>query len=352
VRKIALFGESKVFTGERKEISFQAVVFPADAAYRDEIEYRITTALGIQSNLARIEAVERGSVRVRCLGDGEFYLRALCKNDTDKYHILSQIRLRGEGVGAASFDPYQMVLGGLFTVSSGNVGNGIQRGAAFARESSWFGFERVDFGEVGSDRITLPIFANCEGPVKIRVYDGIPDQGGHLVGDFVYHKKSQWLTYIPETYRLTRVLKGMHTIVLESRDGFDIQGFVFEKRKREFLKINATENERLYGDQYTVEEDAVTGIGNNVLIEFGEFDFGEQAPFALEITGRSRQPHGSIHMIFEGAASRRLILEFEGSEEYLTRAFPVEGISGRGRVSFVFMPGSCFDFQSFQFLST
>jgi len=68
VRKITLFGECKVFTGERRELSFQTVISPADASYRDEIEYRITTALGIRSNLAQIEAVERGCVRVRCLG--------------------------------------------------------------------------------------------------------------------------------------------------------------------------------------------------------------------------------------------------------------------------------------------
>jgi len=244
-----------------------------------------------------------------------------------------------------------LVLGGLFTVSSGNIGNGIQHGSSFANESSWFGFERVDFGKIGSHKITLPIFANCEHAVKIRVYDGIPGQDGHLVGDFIYHKKSEWLTYIPETYHLTRVLKGLHTIVLESGDGFDVQCFLFEKRKREFIEISAIECEKLYGDQYTVEEDAVTGIGNNVLLEFGEFDFGAQTPQALEIAGRSRQSHGSIHMIFEGTKSRRMILEFEGSEEYLSKTFPVEGISGRGRVSFVFMPGSCFDFRSFRFLS-
>lgn len=350
VRKIALVSESKIFTKDCQDILFQTMVSPANASYAGEIEYRITTVLGIESNLARVEAVEDGKVLVRCLGDGEFYLRALCKNGTDKYHILSQIKLQGEGIGAAVFNPYQFIVGGLFTVSSGNIGNAFEHGASFAWENSWFGFERVDFGPIGSDTVTVPIFANCDNPVRIRFYDGIPGEGGELIGDFSYHKEHEWLVYKPETYRLSRVLKGLHTIVMESEDGFQLQGFSFEERAKEFLQIGATEHERLYGDQYTVEEDAVTGIGNNVSLQFGEFDFEKEQPAALEITGRSALPQNSIHMFFDGEESKRVILEFEGAEDYTTRRFKIEGIAGKGKVSFVFLPGSCFDFKAFRFV--
>lgn len=95
VRKIELVSESRFFTKERQEILFTAVVSPSNASYAEEIEYRITTVLGIESNLAKVEYAKGREVSVRCLGDGEFYLRALCKNGTDKYHILSQIRLQG-----------------------------------------------------------------------------------------------------------------------------------------------------------------------------------------------------------------------------------------------------------------
>ena len=350
VRKIELVSESRFFTKERQEILFTAVVSPSNASYAEEIEYRITTVLGIESNLAKVEYAKGGEVSVRCLGDGEFYLRALCKNGTDKYHILSQIRLQGEGIGAASFDPYQLIKGGLFTLSSGNVGNGIEHGASFPWEKSWIGFERVDFGTVGSDTVTTPIFANSTDPVRIRFYDGIPEEGGELIGDFQYHKKPVWMTYIPETYRLSKVLKGLHTLVIESEDGYHLEGFCFEKREKEFLEIGAVCHEKLYGDQYTVEADAVTGIGNNVMFEFGEFNFGENRPTAIEVVGRSALPQNSIHVVFEGDTSRREILEFAGAQEYTARRFELEGISGRCKVSFVFLPGSCFDFQSFRFI--
>ncbi|WP_058301564.1 glycoside hydrolase family 2 TIM barrel-domain containing protein [Gorillibacterium timonense] len=350
VRKIELVGESTVFNADCREISFKTLVSPANASYADEIEYRMTTVLGIESNLAEITSVENGVVTVRCSGDGEFYLRALCKNGTEKYHILSALKLSGEGIGAAAFNPYELVMGGLATVSSGNIGNGIQHGAAFARESSWFGFENVDFGPVGSDTVTVPIFANTAYPVQIKFYDGIPGKGGELIGDFSYHKKSIWLTYIPETYKLSKVLKGMHTLVMESSDGYDIQGFRFDKREKEFAEICAVDNENIYGDKFTVGVNDVTGIGNNVMLNFGEFDFSEHSPSALMITGKSALPLNSIHVIFGGSAEKRIIAEFKGADDYTPREFSLEGITGKCKVSFVFLPGSDFDFKSFQFV--
>lgn len=349
VRKIELFGEQTVFTKEQTELKFRAAVYPAAASYADEVEYRITTVLGIASNLAEITNVEGGCITVRCLGDGEFYLRALCKNGTDKYHIVSTLKLSGEGIGAAVFNPYELVLGGLHTVASENIGNGIQHGAKFAWENSWFGFENVDFGKIGSDTVTFPIFANCTNAVKIRVYDGIPGQDGELIGDFSYQKKSIWLTYIPETYRLSKVLKGIHTIVFESSDGYDIEGFYFEEHKKEFSKIPAVDHDRIYGDRFTVEENAVTGIGNNVILEFGEFDFSKELPSKIFITGKSKLASNSIHLLVKGDTQTRITLEFAGAESYTEREFPLSGISGKCEISFVFLPGSEFDFKDFRF---
>lgn len=350
VRKIELTGKNRVFTKECTTLQFETRLRPSNTTYGDEVEYRITTVLGIASNLAEITKVENGVVTVHCLGDGEFYLRALCKNGTDKYHILSTLKLKGEGIGAAAFNPYELVLGGLHDVASENIGNGIQHGAKFAWEKSWFGFKNVDFGKVGSDTITLPIFANCENAVGIKVYDGIPGQGGELLGDFTYHKKSVWLTYIPETYRLNKVLRGMHTIVLESADGYDIHGFCFEKTEKEYAELRAVDVDNIYGDKFTIEEEAVTGIGNNVLLEFGEFDFRDASSLKLMITGKSALPKNSINVIVQGDTEDRITVEFEGASAYTQREFSMEGIHGKCRISFVFLPGSDFDFKSFQFV--
>ncbi|MDE7353171.1 MAG: DUF4982 domain-containing protein [Acetatifactor sp.] len=353
VRKISFLGEDRVFTSDRKVITFKTEVYPANASYGNEIEYKLTNVLGIESNLGEIVAAENGNVTVRCNGDGEFFLRALCKNGTKKYHVMSMLPLKGEGVGSAFIDPYSFVAGGLFTVQSGNAGNGIQHGAAFAGENSWFGFENVDFGSLGSDTVTVPVYANCTTPVKIRFYDGIPGQGGELIGDFVYHEPPRWLTYIPNTFQLSKVLRGVHTLVMESDDGFQVQGFCFLKTRREFSLIRAVDSERIYGDKFTSEDDAVTGIGNNVILDFGEFDFTERRPTAVVITGKSALSVNSIHIIFSADTEMRVLAEFEGSEVYTQRSFSLDGldgIKGRCKVSFVFLPGSNFDFKSFEFI--
>lgn len=349
VRKIEFTADSLLFTPDKREITVNVNVLPENASYKDDIEYRITTVLGIPTTLGEIVSSENGKVTVRCKGDGEFYLRALCKNGTDKYHILSACALKGEGLGAASFDPYELVTAGLFTVQSGNVGNGIERGASFAYENSWFGFENVDFGPIGSNRVTVPIFANCTTPVRIRFYDGIPGSGGELIGDFEYFKPPVWLTYIPETYTLSKTLKGSHTLVMESSDGYNIKGFYFEKPVKERAEIPAARAENIYGDKFTKGEDCVTGIGNNVMLSFGEFDLTKYPPKKIIITGRSSLPKNSIHIIFAGSSETRVLAEFEGAADFTPREFPIEGITGKCNVSFAFLPGSDFDFASFRF---
>lgn len=350
VRKIELISDSRLFTKDMPEISFQTVACPENTIYASEIDYRITTVLGIHSNLAEITSIQNGIVTVRCKGDGEFYLRALCKNGTDKYHILTMLPLKGEGIGSTLINPYEFVAGGLFTVSSENIANGIEHGAGFVGENSWFGFENVDFGDIGSDKITMPIYMNCSTPVKFRIYDGIPGNGGELIGDYTYHKPSAWLTYNePETFVLSKRLKGIHTLTMESSDGFSIKGFCFEKTAKEFALIYALDNEEIYGDKFTINKEAIIEIGNNVMLNFGIFDFSEKQPSKIVITGKSSLPVNSIHIIFTGDTETRVLAEFTSASDYTEREFALKGILGKCKVSFAFLPGSSFDFKAFQF---
>lgn len=349
VRKIELCAPTLKFNKEHRKIAVKAVILPQNASYREEIEYRITNEIGIASNLAEIKSIENGVVTVAAKGDGRFYLRALCKNGTDKYRVLTALQMDAEGLGAASFDPYGFVIGGLYTVcSSGKVGNGIERGAGFEGENAWFGFENTDFGKFGSDTVTVPIYANCTTPVKIKFYDGIPDEGGELIGDFVYHEPPQWLTYKPNTFKLSKTLKGAHTFVMMSSDRYHVKGFSFEKPDTAFALHKAAECEKIYGDSFKVEGDCVTGIGNNVVLNFGEFDF-EELPSTIVISGKSALPLNSIHITFKNEDSKRIIAEFEGCGEYTERRFDLQGLAGKGELSFTFLPGSNFDFEWFRF---
>lgn len=350
VRRVELLSDSRLFTAENDTITFKTKVYPDNSSYKNEIEYRVTTLLGIDTNLAEIIDKSEDYVTVKAKGDGKFFIRALCKNGTEKYHILNVFEVEAQGLGSATFNPYELVAGGLYTKSSGKITNGIERGAGFDWENSWIAFEDVDFGKIGSDTVTVPIYALCNNSVKIRFYDGLPSENGELLGEFTYDEKPVWLTYIPNTFKLSKKLKGIHTFVMESSDGFEVKGFVFEKTIKGNAEISAVDSDNIYGDKFEICTDAVCSIGNNVTLDFGEFDFTEKTPTGIVINGKSQLPLNSIHAVFEGDTEKRVLLEFTKAENYTRREFSLEGIKGRCKLSFVFLPGSDFDFMSFKFI--
>ncbi|MCR5743087.1 MAG: DUF4982 domain-containing protein [Lachnospiraceae bacterium] len=350
VRKIEFVTDGTTFTPECDTKTIHFNIRPAGTTYSSQLTFKVTTVLGIATNLAEIVSVNDDSVTVHCKGDGEFYLRATCANGTDKQQVLTQLKLTGEGLGSASFDPYEFVVGGLFNVQRGGVSTGVQRGACFAKEGSFFGFTDVDFGMVGSDRVNLPVYHLGNDPVTFRIYDGIPGEGGEIIGDYSYWKPPIWATYQPEDFVLTRKLKGMHTLVFESDYSFQIAGFKFYKEAKESAVIAAVDALNIYGDSFSVDADAVTGIGNNVLLDFGEFDFGENAPSKIVITGKSALELNSIHVDFKGDVTVKKLCEFAGCEDYTAREFDLSGVKGRVNVTFTFLPGSNFDFRDFKFV--
>lgn len=348
IRRIELSGKRTAFDPEHRELTFDVEVYPKNAAYTDEILYRITTVDGIPSLNAEVTAHDERSVTVKCSGDGVFYLRAIVKNGTDHCCNYSLLRLTAEGLGSAVIDPYKLVMGGLYTVSGGDVVIGIERGAAFGRDGGgWFGFENVDFGMSGSDEITIPLFANYSNPVPIEVWDGTPEDG-ELIGDLMYTIPTKWMTYQPQTFKLTRKLRGTHTVSFRSTWRYDFQGFVFTEFPKETSELFAADALSIYGDSFTKGSDAVTGIGNNVIIDFGSFEFGHK-PSRVIVKGRSKLPVNSIHLCCEGTESKRSLLEFAGCDDYTERSFPIDGIEDKCNVSFLFLPGCDFDFLSFRF---
>ena len=361
VRRIDLFAEKHIFTNDCRETEVRVSVLPKNSSYKDDIEYRVTNVQGIASALGEIVSADGEKLTLRCKGDGEFYLRALCKNGTDKYHVLSAVRFAGDGLGSAVIDPYERVPGGLYTVKSGSVESGFDRGAAFAGglngmsgkiPESWFGFENADFGKIGSDTVTLDIFANTDKPVGIKFFDGIPGDGGELIGEFEMCRPPVWMVYQPETFKLNKVLKGIRTFVIMSSHSYDVGGFAFKRPVKERAELCAADADSIFGDKFTRLADSVEDIGNNTVLCFGEFDFTEYPPKKIVITGRSELSMNSIHVIFgggDGNTETRVLAEFAGSSEYTERSFDLSGINGLRIVSFAFLPGSDFDFKSFRF---
>ena len=92
------------------------------------------------------------------------------------------------------------------------------------------------------------------------------------------------------------------------------------------------------------------GIGNNVTLEYREMDFGDKGCDTIVICGKSEYDCNTIHLIFDdGKEEKRFVLEFAGTAEMSTQRFSFEIRKGMYTVRFVFLPGSRFDFEWFQF---
>ncbi len=118
-----------------------------------------------------------------------------------------------------------------------------------------------------------------------------------------------------------------------------------------FARRHAAGCDELYGDSFERQEDAVTKIGNNVSLVFKGLDFGEKGTHAVRILGSTPLEKNSIHIrFFDGVQEIRRIVEFSRCENYEEQLFSFEPVKGMQEVTFIFLPGSNFNFKDFVFI--
>lgn len=352
VRKITLCSPmGQKLSKEQPYLTVEAEVEPKEATDR-QLMFRVVDEHGVDSNLVRL-LVQGHTTQLRAMGDGSFYLRCMSRSGTDRIRVISQLEFTVEGMGQAYRNPYELISGSLYTSYQGEVSNGNERGVATARDGETVvTFGNIDFGPVGSDEITMPIFALTSEEYPIRIYEGVPgEEGCQLLADVVYQKPSIWNTYQEETYSLAKRVTGINTISVAVHQKIHLKGFVFKKLQKAWLSLNAAEADSVYGDTFTKEERAITGIGNNVTITYTEMDFGEEGTAGIRICGRAPESSNSLHIRFlQGEEESKQLVEFPMCGEYIEKEFSLTPVKGKWDVSFVFLPGSCFDLQSVQFL--
>lgn len=345
----------RVFTPDRKEMLIKAEICPENATY-SEIKWIAVNDKAVPTNIVKTEPFDTPEgqfYKLHALGDGEFRLRALAYNGERVAKVISVLEFKAEGLGKAFINPYEFVSGSLYTDAKGEIGNGNEKGIATPRgEDSYFGFENVDFGEIGSDEVTIPIFTLNDEEYKLGIWEGKPDApGSTLLCDGRYKMKSIWNVYQPATFTLSKKLKGVTSIYFTADDKYHFKGFEFKKPDKAYEKLYLRQRSRIYGDTFTEEGDATTGIGNNVTIEFDGMDFGDTPAAKVVICGRSKLKNNSIHIKFDGDEGTKTdMIEFEGSDEYVERTFDISGAKGMNTVGFVFLPGCDFDFMYFKFI--
>lgn len=351
VRKITLKSpEGQLFGKDRDTIRVEAFLEPANATDR-ELLFKAVNDNGVPVNLVELRR-EDGAVVMKAKGDGAFRLFAMSKSGSDNIRVMSQLEFEIEGMGCAYLDPYDFISGSLYTSVKGEVGNGNEKGVATARDGETVvTYGNIDFGNVGSDEITISIFALSDEEYPIRIYEGIPgEEGSALIADVVYQKPSIWNVYQPETFRLNRKLKGITSISFQVHQKIHIKGFSFKKYEKAWQTLKASEADAVYGDSFVRTEEAVEKIGNNVSFVFRDMDFGTEGTGELMIRGRAGESGNTIHVrFFNDTDEIKQIVEFPASSEYTTQSFSIGTVKGKWDVTFVFLPGSCFDFEFFRF---
>ena len=358
IRKLEIISKNgQCLDKDNREIEVCARLFPPDTTDRNLV-WKVVNSAGIEVGFATIESQtgEKGEYKavVKAIGDGEFYIRCMSKY-RDKVVLISQLECKATGLGQAYINPYDFVSAGLYNGTIGEIGNGNEKGIATSRDDvSGVWFEKVDFGEFGSDLITLPIFALSDDKYIIDIWEGIPyEKGSNILTSVEYQKPSMWNVYQEETYKLPKRLKGIITLGFVMHAKVHLKGFVFKKICKAFEKLTGEDADLIYGDSFIREKKSIKNIGNNVSIIYDDMDFSEKGCEKVVICGKTPLSVNTIHLHFTGidCVTSNQIIEFKGNEngEAVERSFSIEKLVGKGRLELVFLPGSKFDFDYIKF---
>ncbi|MBQ9332746.1 MAG: DUF4982 domain-containing protein [Lachnospiraceae bacterium] len=368
VRRISLMCEDdRVLTPDHRTVKVRSRIEPPAAAGH-KMTYRIVDDMGISSHLATLDvsgataesgantgeipAVTGDELTITALGDGHFRLRATAGGEGQAVRVISDLEFDVEGCGDAFRNPYEFIAGSTYSSSIGEVGSGNEKGFATARGGrTVVTFDGLDFGSYGADRITIPIFALDSDDVPLKVWKGVPGSGDEiLLLDTVYSKPRQWAVFIEDSWPLMHRVSGVASISFEFERKVHVKGFVFDKSDKAHSRLSATEADAIYGDEFTKTGTAVEMIGNNVSLEYKDMDFGTEGADSITIWGRTPNETNPIHVrLFRGDEALKEVCEFTRSEEYVSQTFKLPHIEGMWDVSFVFLPGSAFDFEAFRF---
>ena len=357
VRKLELHADRTVLTPQDPSAVLRVMIRPEGATDR-VLKWSITDPTGMPSPIARLEDLGDGeSVRITGVSDGTFQVRCVSCNGTPSVKIISQLDFTVEGMGQTFTSPYEPVAGISYTGSfGGDVSRGVENSAGTDKaQPTALKYEGLDFGEFGSDEITLSIFANDNDPHVIQIWEGVPEdmaeaegcEAGRLLEEVTYQKPGIWEVFQPETFRLPYRLKGVQTLTIVSQDKFFLKEFHFTGQEKAYSRLYALTDGVTYGDSFVRTKDAIEQIGNNVSLEFSDMDFGAEGTDSIVICGRTPLSQNTIQLRFTEGVTQ--VLPFAHSEEYTEVRFPLQKVTGEQKVTFVFLPGCNFDLKWFRF---
>lgn len=348
-RKIELRAGKNVLDENNPTVLINAKIFPENSDYKD-IEWKCILNNGVEIGLSDIKPILDGAV-ISARGDGKYKIRAMCKNGGEIPSVFSELSFENIGFGTALVNPYTFNSASLYNFSNYAL-NIIERGAISGITSrTVIGFDNVDFGNFGSDTLILHC-GHCggDGPIPIEMWLGDPDNGGSFVQKLDFEYNGQWDRFKPQTFNLDNRIKGINSISFVVDTHIIFGGFEFVKKNKAFEQLLPIDNDGIYGDEYTIDDTSIIGIGNNVLINFSEMDF-ETGTTKITVCGKTPNEINTIQIRYndDNGIQQTQLLEFPNTSDYEEISFDIEKIEGVRDISFVFLPGSSFDFKWFRF---
>ena len=297
--------------------------------------------------LAEIEPTENGAV-ITARGDGEFLLRASVSNGGDIPQVYCDLPFTVTGIGAAVRSPYEFTSAGTLDDSDIPV-NYIEDGALGGFDGrTVMSYDNFDFGKTGSEEVLLHIGTCCDASVEI--WDGDPDSG-ELIAGGIFANNGHWCGFAPQSFALSHRIRGAHriSVVIDSRIIFG--GFAFVPINRAFDENFTAECDSIYGDDFATEERSIVKIGNNVILNYSALDFGTDGTDSIVINGATPNPTNAVQLRYTPAGGEQasVFLDFAQADDPTERKFSIPVLTGVNDISFVFLPGTKFDFISFRF---
>ncbi len=348
-RKIELRADKSVLDPESPTVLINAHIYPENSDFKD-IEWKCVLDNGVEVGLSDIRPILDGAV-ISAKGDGKYRIRASCKNGKEHTEVFSDIVFENKGFGNVLTDPYSFVSASLYNFSNRPLNIVEHAAISGITERTVIGFKDIDFGSFGSDELLLHC-GHCGGdaPIPVEMWCGDPDNGGEFIDTLLFENNKLWDNFAPQKFILPRRLKGIASISFVVCEHIIVGGFEFIKKNKAYELLSPTDNDNIYGDDYCVEGSSVIGIGNNVVISFSNMDFSNGAN-KITICGKTPNKTNTIQLRYndDNGVQQTQLLEFPNCSEFTKISFELDEISGVKEISFVFLPGSNFDFGWFRF---
>lgn len=344
IRKIELTTNNTNLNANCPEADIKFKILPENSTYgKESVTAKAVTKNGASSLIASCEKND-DNIHVKAYGDGEFVLRVTANNKSFCPQVISELEFNAKGLGSAQKSPYKFINANMLDFCSEGINIVGESAVSGFKSGKYIVYKDFDFGRSGSKEIILYMGHNFRKDVNVTLTAGGKEQ------KIIFPDNNLWNGFAPVKFELSETVTGKTDIKFEVSDCVTMGGFEFIPQSESTALIKAADFDDIYGDEFKADSDMIRNIGNNVVVSFNNFDLGEKVS-KITVSGKTPNELNSIQLrATKDNVQKTILLEFKKSDDISEQTFTLsETLSGKYDISFVFLPGSDFDFESFRF---